>query len=77
MKEVPIDEARFARADIGFRRRRTPRGEVFRFELPDRSNIIEAEVIGGNIALVPERSADHRALLDRLEQAPVPAPPAP
>ncbi len=70
MKELPIDEAWFARAELGFRRRRTTVGEVYRFELPDRSNIVEAEVVGGALMLVPQRSADHRALLARLEAAP-------
>ncbi len=67
MKEIAIDEARFRKAEVGFTRRKTARGEVYRFELPDRSNIVEAEVAGSSLVLAPERSADHRALLAVLE----------
>ena len=71
MKQIPVDEARFGRANLGFKRRAGPRGEVYRFELPDRTNVVEAEVVGTELVLVPERSADHRAVLALLEATPV------
>ena len=41
-------------------------GDKFRFMVPKRSEVIEARVVDGLLALFPQRSTAHRALLEAL-----------
>jgi hypothetical protein len=41
-------------------------GDSMRFMIPKRTEVIRARVVDGMLAVFPQRSADHRALLEAL-----------
>lgn len=65
--QVKISEPLFTAAGLTF----TRQGDTMRFMLPDRSDVIDAAIVNGELQLVPERSGAHRALIAALGLKPV------
>jgi hypothetical protein len=64
---VKISEPLFTGAGLTF----TRQGDLMRFILPERSDVVDVAIVNGELQLVPERSGAHRALIAAIGLEPV------
>ena len=69
-KEIKVDKDRFAKAGLGYVERVVGNQTFARFDHPEYTNLIIAEVVAGSVVLVPERDVTHRKAVTAIEKVP-------